>query len=150
MKDLFLSNCDNELFQIAFKSYFNELSIKVNDWQDLFKEIEKDKESSIYLRVSDDNEIIGFIIFKETALSNGFFKSPLGHICEFWVEKAYRGKGNGQQLLKLAEDYFLSKNIFKVILTTDSASEFFERLGYEKDPYIDVENNDDVYVKIIK
>ena len=107
MRDILISDFNNKHFQKAFKIYFQELGIHINDWDKLFQNINAIDDNYAYLRLTNLDEIVGFIQFSKTELSSWFFNSPVGFICEFWVSKKYRGSGNGQQLLELAEDYFL-------------------------------------------
>ncbi len=150
MKDILISDFNNEYFKKAFKIYFDELDIPVKNWDNLFVHMNEDKDNFAYIRLSDENEVIGFIQFKCIELSNWFFKYPFGLIREFWISSEYRGFNHGKDLLNLAEEYFKNKNIFKSILTTDTAAGFYEKLGYIKEPYIYAENNDDVFIKTIK
>ncbi len=150
MKDILISDLANEYFQKAFKLYFNELEVKVENWNELFQEINDDKDNFAYIRLTEDFEVVGFIQFKCIELSNWFFTAPFGFIREFWVSSEYRGKGQGKELLFLAEEYFKNKNIVKCILTTDGATEFYEKHGYKHDKTIIAENKDAVYVKILK
>ncbi len=149
MKDIFLTDYNNKHFKDAFKIYFDELGIKVDNWEELYSEIQNDYDTYTFLRLTDNEEIVGFVMFKCTELSNWFLNCPIGFIREFWVSSAYRGTGNGAQLLKLAENYFISKNIWKAILTTENASAFYEKFGYKKDPYIYAKNKDDVLIKTL-
>ena len=40
-----ITDFSNSIFQAAFKQYFQELGIIVSDWEDLFKQMNKDKET---------------------------------------------------------------------------------------------------------
>lgn len=43
MKDYFITDFSNPLFQAAFKEYFCELGINVKDWEGLFCEMNEDE-----------------------------------------------------------------------------------------------------------
>lgn len=150
MKDLLISDFTNVDFQKAFKLYFEELGVSVKQWDALFKEMNQEGDNIAYIRLSDTNQIVGFIQFKPIMLSNWFFKTNLGFIREFWIAKEYRGIGNGKDLLNLAEMYFKEMGIVKLILTTDTAPIFYEKNGYTKDITITAKNEDYVYVKELK
>lgn len=150
MKDLLITDFMNCDFQKAFKLYFDELGINVKQWDTLFAEMNSAKETVAYIRLSEADQIIGFIQMSFITLDSWFFTSHLGFIREFWVAKEYRGKGNGRDLLKLAETYFKDNGVFKSILTTDTAPIFYEKNGYTKDIAITAKNQDDVYVKELK
>ena len=147
MKDILINDIANSYFQEAFKSYFEELGISVRQWDKLFKEMNEDKDNYAYIRLSENNETIGFIQFTTITLSSWFFEENLGFIREFWIAKGYRGAGNGRDLLRLAESFFKDKGIAKSILTTDTAPEFYEKCGYMKDIILTAKNKDDVYIR---
>ena len=150
MKDLLITDFTNSDFQKAFKLYFDELGVKVEQWDALFAEMNEGKDNVAYLRSSEANQVIGFIQFIPITLSNWFFQSHLGFIREFWIAKEYRGKGYGTDLLRLAEMYFKDNGIFKSILTTDTAPIFYEKNGYIKDVAIAAKNKDNVYIKELR
>lgn len=150
MKDLLISEFCNEQFQSAFKRYFDELGVNVTDWDNLFIKMTEDKDNLAYIRLTNDDKIIGFIQFNSIRLSNWFFETSYGFVREFWIDTEYRGKGNAEELLNLVEAHFLSNGIFKSILTTETSPRFFEKCGYVKDPTIHAKNNDDVFVKLLK
>ena len=43
MKDYFITDFSNPLFQAAFKEYFSELGVNVKDWDGLFREMNEDE-----------------------------------------------------------------------------------------------------------
>ena len=147
MKDVLISNFCNRYFILGFKTYFNELNISVKEWDELFESMNNDGDNYAYIRLTDDNDIIGFIQFKIIELSNWFFSLKTGFIREFWVDKEYRCMKHGSALLQLAEDYFIESRLHKSILTTDTANIFYESRGYKKHVDIISQNGDDVYVK---
>lgn len=150
MKDLLITDFTNLDFQQAFKLYFDELGVNVKHWDELFAEMNQDKDNIAYIRFSEANEIIGFIQFIPITLTNWFFESHMGFIREFWIAKEYRGKGNGSDLLRLAETYFKDNGILKSILTTDTAPLFYQKNGYTRDVSIVAKNQDDIYIKELK
>ena len=52
--------------------------------------------------------------------------------------------------MKLAEEYFYKNGIYKSILTTSTAPEFYKKLGYEFSFSCKAKNNDPVYIKQLK
>lgn len=73
-------------------------------------------------------------------------------IAHLWVHEAHRGRGMGSELLQAAEAEAERRGCEQVILSTHSfqASEFYERLGYEKRAVIPdwpKGHSDIVYVK---
>ena len=147
MQDILISDFSEPTFQEAFKNYFEELEISVKDWDGLFQEMNDEKDNKAFVRVAEDNNIVGFIQFKPIILSNWFFEEKLGFIREFWVAPEYRSQGHGRELLRLAESYLAQDDIRKTILTTDTAEEFYVKNGYRKDRAFTAANKDEVFVK---
>lgn len=149
MKDTLISDFTNDEFQDAFKLYFKDLEIKVNDWSTLFREMTEEGGNFAYVRKDGKNEIIGFIMFRADQLSNWFFTENIGFIREFWISEKYRKNGHGSELLRLAEAFFSERGIKKIILTTDTAEQFYLSHGYIKDSSYSAKNGDDVFIKNI-
>lgn len=149
MKNTFITDFTNPDFMQAFKSYFAEFGVNVRDWDGLFNEMNSDQNNAAYIRYTDDGEVTGFIMFAPMTMSGWFFEEKMGFIREFWVDSNHRKSGHGTALLELAEEYFSRSGIGKAILTTDSASEFYEKRGYKLDKNIIAKNGDDVYVKVL-
>ena len=150
MRDiLVVDDFSHEMFQNAFKQYFEELGIKVNDWEGLFEEITKEGGNKAYIRINEDETIVGFILFRNEIITNWFFEEKVGFIREFWISKGMRSNGHGSHLLKLVEDYFKEDGIHKSILTTNTAEKFYESHGYRKDKSYSAKNNDEVFVKLL-
>lgn len=148
VRDILISDFSEPLFQEAFKVYFAELGItEIKDWNGLFKEMDDEGDNKAYLRVTEDNTVVGFIQIKPITLFNWFFEEKLGFIREFWIAPAYRSQGHGTELLRLAESHFARKDIGKIILTTDTAEKFYEKNGYRKDRAFSAANKDEVFVK---
>lgn len=146
MRTEIISNFNNTLFQTAFKKYFNELGIKINDWNKLFNQMNDDKGNYAYL-IINNNTVIAFIQFKIITLSNSFFEEHYGFVREFWIDEKYRRQGYGTKLIKLVEEYFIDNKTYQVILTTATASAFYTKNGYKKNHSITAKNNDCVYTK---
>ena len=149
MTDLLILEFTDARFQRAFQRYFEELGIRVKDWDGLFQEMTDDGNFA-FLRLSDDGDIIGFIQFKPITLSNWFFEEKAGFIREFWIDEAYRGLGHGSALLTMAENALAQQGYHRVLLTTDTASSFYEKNGYHKDSSYSAKNQDDVYIKTLR
>lgn len=146
-RDILITNHTDSRFTEAFKRYFRELGINVQDWDGLFREMNSAEDNRSYVRFSENDEVIGFVQFLAVELSNWFFCERLGFIREFWVSGEYRNMGHGSELLELAEKYFADNGIMKVILTTDTAPAFYEARGYKRDKSFTAKNKDDVFIK---
>ena len=147
MNDIFLTDFTDLRFQKAFQTYFQELGIQVRDWEGLFTEMNGDSHgNAAYVRL-DGERAAGFIQFCPMELSGWFFSQKLGFIREFWIAPEYRGQGHGRALLTLAEDWLRAQGLPLVLLTTDTAPEFYLRMGYRPDPGFQANNHDAVYRK---
>lgn len=149
MKDFLITDFTNDIFTCAFKEYFVELGIKVSDWNSLWEEMNSDKDNLAYVKVNNSGKTIGFIQFKAIELSNSFFSEKYGFIREFWIAKEYRSKGFGTRLLNSCELYFKEKGISQIVLTTDTAEEFYISKGYSVNPNIVAKNDLIVMTKAI-
>ena len=146
-RDVLISDFTDPRFRSAFKQYFGEIEINVNDWDDFFEEMNGTEGNRAYVRYGENDEVIGFIQFMSIELTNWFFNEKLGFIREFWVSREYRKMGYGSELLELAEKYFRDNGIKKAVLTTYTAPAFYEAKGYKKDGSFTAKNEDDVFVK---
>ncbi len=149
--DILIEDLTDQRFTQAFKEYFSELGVKVRDWQALFSEMNNDPngKNSAYLRLTDEGETVGFILFSELEFTSWFFDAKAGFIREFWTAPKYRGTGNGSELISLAERHFASVGIGASILTTDTAPDFYEKRGYISSAFINARNGDEVFVKML-
>ena len=150
MKDYFITDFSNLLFQAAFKEYFSELGVNVKDWDGLFREMNEDEGTAAFLRMEENGSVIGFILFQKGEMKHWFFSESIGFIREFWVSAKFRGQGHGTALLEFAEKYFVENNVYKTILTTDTTPEFYLKRGYIRDCSYQAKNEDEVFVKLLK
>lgn len=149
MKDYLTKDFSTQNFQVAFKQYFNELVINVDNWDELFESMNSEADNLAFVRLNYNNEVIGFIQFKIDILKNCFFEEKIGFIREFWISDKFRKCGQGTDLLLKLERYFLDNNVFKVVLTTDTAQGFYSRLGYINDRSYKAINDIEVFTKIL-
>ena len=143
--------CDHRdpAFMHAFKLYWEELGEEAPNWDELFREMNDGKNASLLLK-APDGTLRGFIQFTPMTLENWFFTIKLGFIREFWVAPADRRQGCGSALLKAAEDHFRAQGVYKIILTSDTAGEFYCRRGYREDGDIMPINHTPVFVKDLR
>ena len=125
---ILLSDFTDPRFRAAFQAYFAELGIRVNDWDGLFREMNEEGNNLAYLLPGDNGEAAGFLQFQITEFSNWFFTEPFGFIREFWIAPAYRKRGYGGELLRLAAEH----GAYRALLTADNAIEFYLSRGYRK------------------
>ena len=146
--DFVINDFLDEKFQIAFKEYFKELGIEVKDWIGLFKEINEDKNTQAIVRMENYN-VIGFIMSQPIVFESWFFEEKCGFIREFWIANDYRNIGHGSNLINQVESYFKKQEIFRTILTTDTAKDFNFKHGYNLQKSAKTKNGDDVYTKML-
>ena len=118
----------------------------MTDWEALFREMNGGGNRA-FLRLGPKGETLGFIQFTTLPLTSWFFEETCGFIREFWVAEGQRGRGHGAALLKRAEDWFLFQGVRTVLLTTDTARDFYLRHGYAPAPACRAKNGDEVFVK---
>lgn len=156
MKDIRITDFNDPDFTRVFKEYIDEImthEMTEEDWDDLFNQMNNEEldgyKNQGYVRYADNGNLIGFIQFIPIKMTNWFLNEILGLIREFWISSEYRKTGHGADLLRLAEQYFADIDIRKIVLTTDTAPDFFKKRGYRKDLNITARNNDDVYIKVL-
>lgn len=151
MKDIQITDFTDPDFTAAFKEYFREVGMIFEDWDVLFNEMNNEEldgyKGQGYVRYSDNGNVIGFIQFIPIKMTNWFLNEKLGFIRELWISGEYRKMGHATDLLRLAEQYFIDMDIRKIVLTADTASDFYGKCGYRKDLNITALNNLDVFIK---
>ena len=151
--DFLISDFLDPRFQRAFQRYFAELGIQVRDWAGLFREMDRGdagEKNAAYVRQGPEGGVIGFILFIPIRFTSWFFEGTCGFIREFWVAEEYRGRGHGSALLDLAETWFVGRELYAAILTTNTAKAFYQRRGYAKAFGCRAKNQDDVFLKKLK
>ncbi len=146
-RDVLLSDFSDPRFRAAFRTYFKELGICVEDWDGLFAEMNAEGDNRAFVRTDESGAVVGFLQFRPTAFTSWFFEETCGFIREFWIAEPCRGRGHGAALLRLAEEHFKAQGIFTSILTTRTAERFYLREGYRSAPGCRAKNGDPVYVK---
>lgn len=149
--DMLVKDCGDPALQSAFRAYFAELGVQIRDWDGLFREIGAGPDM-FFVRRDEAGKIVGFLLFAvaEAAAWRGFFTAKVGCVEEFWVDPSCRGQGHGAALLARAEAYMRQEGCAFVLLTTDTAPEFYGRQGYSPQPGIRAKNGDMVYAKVLK
>lgn len=152
MAILELSNFYDERFKQCFRAYFLEIGIKLKEDTDIFDAITEsyEKENMRAFVIEEGKQFAGFIMLQAEYLKGGFFEEQVGFIRELWVNPAFRQRGYGKGLIKIAEDYFKSMEISKLILTyEDDALDFYKRLGFKHDRSYKAKNDGNVIAKYI-
>lgn len=145
--DTFISDFNDPLFRSAFQQYFAELDITVENWDEIFREMNDGKTFAFVRTHSDSGEIIGFILFSPIVFNSWFFEQTCGFIREFWIAENQRSCGHGSALLCLAEQYFAAQGFFTSILTTDTAPVFYTKNGYTLLQDCHAKNDVEVFAK---
>ena len=147
--DALITDFSDPWFQAAFRQYFEELGLKVKDWDGLFREMDQGnsgEKNTAYVRTGPEG-VIGFIMFIPICFTSWFFEETCGFIREFWVAEEYRSRGYGGELLALAEARFWAQGFCTAVLTTGTAGGFYRRHGYAEAPGCRAKNKDGVFVK---
>jgi PhnO protein len=106
-----------------------ELNFKI--FEEIFNEnISNPK--NIYLIAENENEGIGFLSFHTQNLLHHC--GLVGEIQEFFIDKDYRGKGFGRQLIQKIMDYADQNNLKSIEVTTNRRRVenvlIYENLGF--------------------
>jgi len=143
-----LTDFSDVSFRTAFQMYFEELGIRVQNWDGLFREIQEG-ENSAFLHVNEEGQVIGFLLFTTIRMKSWFFEEDCGFLREFWIAPEHRSEGHGAALLDRTEEHFRLQGIHRILLTTDTAPGFYEKNGYSQAPGIQSKNGDPVFQKQI-
>ncbi len=170
--DTLINEYTDAAFQTAFRTYFGELGCRVTNWDGLFASMndqhreytwsqrddagrvtsftawmnENDQDYA-WTRRDESGAVVGFIQFTTMDMSSWFFKAKCGFIREFWIREDLRHQGHGTELLQKAEDWLKEQGCLCILLTTDTAPDFYEKHGYHHEPGIQARNKDNVFVK---
>ena len=147
IQDLPVTDFRDPVFTEAFARYFVELGLKVRDWEGLWEEMNRSG-CEARMRVCNGHAI-GFIQYQPILAESSFFEERLGFIRELWIDPDHRRKGHGTALLTLAEEACRAQEVVRMILTTDTAEQFYLRNGYRKRPDISAKNRLCVYEKLL-
>lgn len=162
-------------FQSAFRRYCGEMGIRVTNWDGLFAAMgetgreftwtQRDGAGQVqsfaagmnatdrdctWTRRDENGEVVGFIQFTAMDMMSWFFRARCGFIREFWIAPALRRQGHGTQLLRMAEEHLAAQGCAYILLTTDSAPDFYRRHGYTRQKGIAARNEADVFVKALE
>ncbi len=147
--DVLMHDYSDAAFQAAFRAYFEELGHHLENWEGLFQEMMAAADTYTCLRRNEAGEVVGFIQFTPLEMSSWFFSARCGFIREFWIRPDLRCQGHGSDLLRQAEAWFREQGCSYVLLTTDTAPDFYRRQGYSLQQGLKARNKDDVYAKVL-
>ncbi len=117
----------------AFKTLIQQLSPgrETPSRKDL-EEIISDKNSSLFVAITDNGEIAGTI----TLLINRIPSGQIAWIEDVVVSKYFRGNGIGEKLTLFVIDYVNKKGINEINLTSNpgrvTANKLYQKLGFAK------------------
>ena len=148
MTDMLQSTFDEGLRR-AFMDYFAELGVTVRRWDALFDELDR-ADNTILVRRDDAGTIVGFALLTCREMSGGFYAASVGSVDELYVAPDHRGQGHGRGLLAAAENHLRRLGCGFVLLTSDTAGDFYRRCGYRREPRIHAKNSDPVFVKALE
>lgn len=159
-------------FQTAFRRYFGEMGCRVTNWEGFFAGMSengreytwthRDEAGQVmsfmagmsaadrdwaWTRRDASGEVVGFIQFTAMDMGSWFFTAKCGFIREFWITPELRRQGHGTALLRMAEEQLAAQGCGWVMLTTDTAPDFYRKNGYTQQKAIRARNRADVYAK---
>lgn len=172
--DTLINEYTEPAFQTAFRTYFGELGCRVTNWDGLFAAMgergrdytwkHQDENGRVtsfvagmtaserdyaWTRRDESGNVVGFIQFTTMDMGSWFFRAKCGFIREFWITSELRRQGHGTELLHKAEMWLREQGCLCILLTTDTAPEFYRKHGYSLQKGIQARNKDDVYVKML-
>lgn len=164
----------DDAFQAAFRTYFGELGCRVNNWDGLFTAMSQTNREYTWMHKDDTGcvtsfisgfdaderdhaftirdetgAVVGFVQFTAMHMDSWFFRAKCGFIREFWIRADLRRQGHGSKLLRLAEEWLRGQDCLSVLLTTDTAPEFYRKHGYTLQQGIEARNQDAVFTKML-
>ena len=147
-RDMLTNDFTDPALQIAFRTYFEELGIRITNWAGLFAEMAAG-DDTVLVRRDQTGMVTGFIQFTTLDMSSWFFRARCGFIREFWIRADLRRRGHGSALLQQVEDRLRAQDCMCALLTTDTAPAFYCKRGYTLQTRIEAQNRDDVYMKLL-
>lgn len=149
--DRIVCDCADPGLQAAFRAYYGEMNVRIEDWDAFYGEIGAG-EDRILVRRDDEGGIVGFLMLAMTEATawEGFFSVKLGCVEELWVAPAYRGKGHGAALLAQAERILARQGCLCALLTTDRADGFYLRQGYRRAAAVRARNGAAVFCRMLQ
>lgn len=100
----------------------------MKDWDGLFNEINEDKNTRAIVRMKND-DVVGFIMYQAIVFESWFFEEKCGFVRGFWISNDLRNLGHGSDLINKVESYFKNQEIYRLVLTTDTAEDFYFKHG---------------------
>ena len=134
---------DIDLKKIINKHYSHwssyNLTMDYNEVKDKFENIyAKDNNIPFGLAMFDNENLIGFLVFKEHCLEKYLEYTPW--ISDVMIFDEFRNQGYGQMMIEEALTILKNLGYEKVYLWTDKAPAFYEKIGFTYEH--DVEKNE--------
>lgn len=148
LTEMSLSHFSHPGFRRAFERYFAGLGETVQDWEAVYRQMASSGAQALLL-CSPDGETAAFLLYAALPFSSAFFEGHAAFIQEFWIDPSLRGQGIGRHLLHRAEARFAARGLSLVLLTSDTAEEFYLRCGYRRAAGIRAKNDCPVFLRCL-
>ena len=164
-----------DIIACPYCRYFGELGCRVTNWAGLFAAmgetgreytwthrddaghvtrffsgVSADERDHAFLLRDETGEVVGFIQFTTMHLDSWFFTAKCGFIREFWLRADLRRQGYGTKLLRQAEEWLREQGCLCVLLTTETAPEFYRKHGYTQQMGMEARNTEPVFGKLLE
>ncbi|MBK2403295.1 GNAT family N-acetyltransferase [Erysipelothrix rhusiopathiae] len=146
MKKVCIDDLTDALFKDAFMAYFHEFGYEISNHHEFFEAMNREENNEV-LAYEEAGQIIAFIMYRYDHLSHWFFTEHVMFVRELWVKPSHRTHGLASKLLMEVESEAQTNQVFKLILTTDSAQHLYLKNGYILDRSYRAKNNHPVYIK---
>lgn len=89
-----------------------------------------------FLCVSDEGQTAGILEVSLRSMVDGCLHPPVGYIDALYLEPAFRGRGNGRQVVEMAAEWFRRQGCAEMATDADAtnvaAQRFFSVIGFEE------------------
>lgn len=143
-----LTDFSRPAFRQAFERYFAELEVSVDDWEAVYREMAAAGAQALLLS-SSEGSVAAFLLYAALPFSSSFFEGNAAFVQEFWVEPSLRRQGLGRRLLHSAEKLFTAQGLNLVLLTSDTAENFYLHCGYHRAAGIRAKNGCPVFLRCL-
>jgi ribosomal protein S18 acetylase RimI-like enzyme len=140
MSSIIIRKCtipDFDYIYALLKQLWPNLELHVDTIRDIFNQ-KINSENDTFFCVESESKVIGFLAF--SVQYNFSRQGKYGFIGEFIIDKGYRDKGIGTDLLNKVIEYAKDKGCSSIELTSSlyrtGAHEFFLKSGFEKRAFL--------------
>ncbi|WP_323611024.1 GNAT family N-acetyltransferase [Erysipelothrix enhydrae] len=125
---------------------FNESGYQMDQEDEFFEAMNDERDNKVFA-FKEDEKLIAFIMFRVETFTNWFFREEVVFVRELCVKKPYRKIGLASKLLVEVEGYVRRSQIYKLILTTETAAHLYLKNCYTHDRSYTAKNKHSASIK---